>query len=462
MSTYNKFIDQAKNHYQSILEISKSINEGRYWSGDQSIKEDVDQHILSLFLTVYTKGIKIDDEEALLVNELLDKKYTKGRLVSEIVKMGNKMIQVPMYLTSCIKMDLLKSTSYSWELISHLKGLGLCALAVDGEISEAETEFMTIYISSLSELVRRFGIRKLKNRDYNSVALASASKGLNSWECNTIMEDRIIDDELSEVLEELNSLIGLDRVKHEVNSLVNYLKVRKMRLERGLPVPRMSFHLVFTGNPGTGKTTVARLISKVYNILGLLTKGHLVEVDRSGLVAGYMGQTAIKVQDVVKSALGGVLFIDEAYSLAIEDGGQDFGSEAISTLLKAMEDHRDNLVVIVAGYSNEMERFINSNPGLRSRFNKYIHFEDYSPEQMFEILRSMCKSSGYILSQDTEKCSCEYFLKKQELDSVGFGNARGVRNLMERAISKQATRVVCIDNPDDKTLMTLEIADFEE
>ena len=192
-----------------------------------------------------------------------------------------------------------------------------------------------------------------------------------------------------ELMEQLESLVGLETVKKEVKNLVNLVKVRKLRQENDLPVPPMSFHMVFVGNPGTGKTTVARLISGLYAAIGVLSKGQLVEVDRSGLVAGYVGQTALKTQEVIQSALGGVLFIDEAYSLARKGMENDFGREAIDTLVKLMEDHRDDFLVIVAGYTQEMHDFLTSNPGLISRFNKYIDFPDYTDDELMQILELM-------------------------------------------------------------------------
>ena len=188
--------------------------------------------------------------------------------------------------------------------------------------------------------------------------------------------------ELKIYLDKLNSLIGLMEVKKELNSLINFVKLQRLRKQKNLNIPTISLHMVFTGNPGTGKTTVARLMSKILFELGYLSKGHVIETNRAGMVAGYLGQTALKTEEVVKQSVGGVLFIDEAYTLASDD---EYGQEAIDTLLKLMEDYRDNLVVIVAGYPKLMEKFISSNPGLASRFNKYIEFHDYTKEELYQI-----------------------------------------------------------------------------
>jgi tetratricopeptide (TPR) repeat protein len=266
---------------------------------------------------------------------------------------------------------------------------------------------------------------------------------------------------LDELIERLNSSIGLEKVKKEVSTLVNLVLMNNKRKERGLTAVPVSLHLVFTGNPGTGKTMVARLLSMIYQQLGLLSKGHLVEVDRSGLVAGYVGQTALKVKKIVEQAIGGVLFIDEAYALASEAGESDFGQEAINTLLKAMEDNRDDLIVIVAGYPDKMKQFLVSNPGLQSRFNKFIHFDDYSAYELILMIEMRCLKSGFNLTPKAKVYLKQFFNKMNRSDYDKFGNGRGARNLFEKAITNQANRIVQIQDCSDADLVTLDGVDFK-
>lgn len=257
------------------------------------------------------------------------------------------------------------------------------------------------------------------------------------------------------LMEELNSLVGLKDVKGEIQSLANLIKIRKLREKMKMPVMDMSYHMVFTGSPGTGKTTVARLVGKIYKALGILSDGKMIETDRSGLVAGYVGQTAIKVHETVEQAIGGVLFIDEAYSLINPDVPNDFGSEAVDALVKLMEDHRDNLVIIVAGYTEEMKTFLKSNTGLISRFNKFINFPDYSKEELIEIMETMAEDAGLTIEEGAKERILKQLDNMKEEEWEDFGNARGIRNMFEKIVINQANRLVLLDAPAKEQLMTI-------
>jgi SpoVK/Ycf46/Vps4 family AAA+-type ATPase len=266
-------------------------------------------------------------------------------------------------------------------------------------------------------------------------------------------------EDIADLKAELDSYIGLSEVKKEVKNLINMATVYKLRVDNGLPTTDMSLHMVFSGNPGTGKTMIARFMARVYHSLGLLSVGKLVEVDRSGLVAGYIGQTAIKTAKVLEAAKGSVLFIDEAYTLTSKSEN-DFGYEAVDTILKAMEDNRDDLVVIVAGYIELMEEFVDSNPGLRSRFNKYIDFADYTAEEMCAIFKMNCEKSCYTLDADAERAVFEYLTAAA--DGAGeFGNARGVRNIFEKILTEQANRIAEMDEVSRNDLMQIKESDVK-
>ena len=283
--------------------------------------------------------------------------------------------------------------------------------------------------------------------NHNNLQLASdptSNFSKKNWEkeIQDIFIDEPVDsiDSHSSAHDELESLTGLSRVKSEVNDLIDFIKVQNERRKAGKKTPEISKHLVFIGNPGTGKTTVARIIGRIYYELGICKSEKVVETDRSSLVAEYVGQTAIKTKSKITEALGGILFIDEAYALSPKDTTRDFGTEAIETLLKEMEDNRHNLVVIVAGYKDEMEYFIKSNPGLESRFNRTIEFDDYSPEEMLEIFKANANSNEYNVTPKALKLLLNYFNKIYTARDSSFANARTVRNVFEACIKFQARR----------------------
>lgn len=326
--------------------------------------------------------------------------------------------------------------------------------AMDDVFSEAETDLANKILDTIDdgskEYVVEISSTPQTSNDYNFESVPSTS--LN---CNDMIADN---DDLDSALKELDELIGLQSVKHEVLLSINLLRINKMRKDKGLPELQTSNHMVFTGHPGTGKTTVARIMARIYKCLGVVSKGQLVETDRSGMVAGYMGQTALKTAQVIKKAKGGVLFIDEAYALSSEDGNNDYGKEAIDTLVKGMEDYRDDLVVIVAGYVDEMRKFIAMNPGLRSRFNKYINFENYSAQEMLDIFKLSCEKNKFVLSAEAEGAALSYFAANQ--DDATFGNARGVRNFFDRVVTNQATRILSIQNPSEQEFTMLKKEDI--
>ncbi len=270
------------------------------------------------------------------------------------------------------------------------------------------------------------------------------------------------DDTLEKVLEELNALVGLHAVKNDVNELINLLEIQKKRTAEGLKNIEATLHTVFLGPPGTGKTSVARLLGRIYRHLGFLSQGQLYETDREGLIAGFVGQTATKVDKAVTESLGGVLFIDEAYALTQNAFGNDYGAEAVNTLLKRMEDHRENLAVVVAGYTEPMHVFIESNPGLRSRFNRFFYFDHFTPEQLFQIFESFCKNSDFIITADAKEKLIDTFELLYSKKDEAFGNARVVRNLFEKCAQNQANRIIKLKKINKNVLKTFTEEDIPE
>lgn len=286
----------------------------------------------------------------------------------------------------------------------------------------------------------------------NSIKKTSKEPG------STPIEDKEI--KLEDCRAELNNLIGIKEVKDEIEKLIGFLSIQKEREKHDLPNLDLTHHMVFTGNPGTGKTTVARIIAKIYRALGILKKGHLVETDRSGLVGQYVGHTETKTKEVIESALDGILFIDEAYALARESGN-DFGKEAIDVLVKLMEDHRHDLIVIVAGYKDEMKHFIDANPGLESRFNTYFNFENYAKKELLGIFEIQLKKNGYKIDTKAKRKLSTLLKKATEEQDESFGNGRYVRNLFERVIRNQALRLTTVKEELTKEqLITLCSEDF--
>ena len=319
---------------------------------------------------------------------------------------------------------------------------------------QEKKESTTKSVSETPSETKGDAVKNAQNALDEAKALFAADSNLNS------AEEKKDEEPEEDPMETLDKLIGLGSIKDDVKELTAFVKVQKARQEQGLKSVPVSLHLVFTGNPGTGKTTVARIIAKIYKQIGVLSKGQLVEVDRSGLVAGYVGQPAIKTTEQIKNAMGGVLFIDEAYSLSQKDDA--FGQEAIDTILKAMEDNRKDLVVIVAGYTEPMKKFVESNPGLKSRFNKYIEFPDYSVDELEEIFYMNCQKYDYKVEDDV-KHQIRALITSRKMGSIeNFANAREIRNLFEEIITNQAKRVSTLESPTNDDMMTICLDDLKD
>lgn len=447
-----------------------------YRVGSFALSDELDKFVTRCALELWSKAGSIGQHHVDMANQI----YSKNRpephwllwnLTSSVCE--SDMFMPPVFFWDLAERDAKRGTEASRTFIRMLTNILLYLAAADDDVSYAEAEYITECGDKLAAICDTSGVKKSKetlnpldfvtNMEPGFTEKHPAARQTSGGETAAPKPAQSEEEKpsLEELLAQLDALVGLEEVKKDVKSLINLMKVRKLRQENDLPVPPMSLHMVFLGNPGTGKTTVARLVGGLYAAIGVLSKGQLIEVDRSGLVAGYVGQTALKTQEVIKSALGGVLFIDEAYALA-SGGENDFGREAIETILKAMEDHRDDLIVIVAGYSEPMTKFINSNPGLESRFNKYFYFPDYTGEQLMAIFRGQCRKNGYTLSADAESAALKLFDELYAERDDNFGNGRDVRNCFEDMVVRQSNRVAAMEAPTRDDLMTILPADLED
>ncbi len=438
---------------QSCLQDIKSVK--RELQSKNLVSEfDIDYEIrLILFLAAHIDG-HIKTDEVQFIRE--------ASQIQEWSHLYESLLQGKIDKQSSYQLEDIRAAKQHPELGKIIYRLAWSMVLIDGDANSDERFFLGnlrdhLFMSSPGsvpaleeEIARLFGLDK-------SAMSTQSRLPIVEKESTAKIDEAPVD--LSACMAELDTLVGLDNVKHEIKKLTSFLEIQKKRQEMNLPQMNLSLHMVFTGNPGTGKTTMARLLAKIYRALGFLKKGHLLETDRSGLVGQYVGHTEAKTSEIVNEALDGILFIDEAYSLHKGDG-KDFGKEAIDTLVKRMEDHRDRLVVIVAGYVDEMEAFIKSNPGLRSRFNTYIDFPNYTPADLSKIFNNLCEVNDYQLGKGVEEKLMKIFDRESKNAGREFGNGRFVRNLFEKILRNQALRLSKFEKDLNKEdLITLQHQD---
>ena len=353
---------------------------------------------------------------------------------------------------------------YASKLDAVTNSYGKIVKAASAIVEEQDNSSTVYLINHTSQIIKSAELSKDLKRLANTLK-DSIMKYYGYLYILEAQDKEVADNEdsrsLDELLEDLNGLIGLENVKAKVNDLISFQTVQMLREKQGLHSHKGTMHLAFTGNPGTGKTTVARIVGRIYKQIGLISKGHFVEVSRTDLIAGYQGQTALKVKKVIDEARGGVLFIDEAYSITENDHSDSYGRECLTELTKALEDYRDDLVVIVAGYTEPMNHFFASNPGLKSRFNTFIEFPDYSAEELSRMFFKLCKENDYYLSDNVEDHVLNILLEQVKNKKENFANGRLVRNIYDDVTMNHARRVVKMNTPNREDLSLITCDDFE-
>lgn len=479
------YSDELREAYQKTI----SAFVDAYPKADDDLTIQLDNYSRACALNLWHKlGVEaencVDPINHIYSDGIAKKELTISNIEMAMQRLSSNshVMPVPNFYYGIVEYDRKNNTDYSRKLLVCFEILNVIYAMIDDVFEEKEADIISVMLIDLKKLcddndisddVEQVNIQSYIKRDEEKLNVTfGGKKGKNGRavgikdrgdqqdhhdDSQVVIEEK--KDEQAGYLE-LDSLIGLSNVKQEINSVCNFAKIQKERRKQGLPVSDVSYHLVFTGNPGTGKTTVARIVSGIYKDLGIISKGHLTEVSAKDLVAGYVGQTAIKTGEVIEKALGGVLFIDEAYTL-VDKSGQGFGQEAIDTLLKEMEDKRNDLIVIVAGYDDLMRKFIKSNPGLESRFNRFIHFDDYKPDQMYEIFEGICQKGAYVLTEDAADIVKKYLTTMYNGRDESFANGRSVRNFFESLITKQAGRIATSGIVTKEALSTITKEDIE-
>lgn len=456
-----EFIQKLKEETRLLLSLCEELNKDSVFiqkinarvnsSNSNTLLYKTEHFFLSDIISIYEKKIDIENEKSLFTfayyyDVLRNKHFADEKAINTL----NKLISNSEFRNN------LKKLRNQNQIVPQNSNQTNFLISVLTEIRHPKLQEITAHFEKFIQFSYDIEISKIPEL---AAILTPKPEQQNT---NSQVSFPPENDTLEKVLQELNELIGLENVKKDINELVNLLEIQKKRSVEGLKNIEIALHTVFLGPPGTGKTTVARLLSRLFKHLGFLSIGQMYETDREGMVAGFVGQTATKVDKAVEESKGGVLFIDEAYALTANSFGNDYGSEAVNTILKRMEDHRDDLAVVVAGYTEPMKTFIESNPGLRSRFNRYFEFEHFNPSELFTIFENFCKKADFILTEDAiEKLKDTFDLLYSKKDE-SFGNARVIRNLFEKCVKNQANRIIKLENITTNVLRTFTEEDIPE